>query len=175
MRRFVYNFFSVIYSNDDERMLDDEQLSECLADLARRLKLDRDRDFRTLHSVTDVFASLFCTVTGFHEHVGHVSDYFWSPDMVGTTIRDGKDMDSIQSYCLLVSLTASTGLRVPALLSNWEHLLQRDGFSSQTVPVLRQFMDELRQLSEDISKANLSRRFPMQTFNPRVLEGSVSV
>jgi hypothetical protein len=157
-------------------MLDDEMLSNCLDELAERLKLNRDADFDTIDKVTDVFASLFCTVTGYHEHVGQVADYFWSPDLVGTTLRDGKEMDSIQTFALLMSLVSSTGLRVPELLGNWEHLLQRDMFASKTVPLLQEFQSKLEQLADDIDLANkTSRRFPMETFNPRCMESSVSV
>jgi hypothetical protein len=124
---------------------------------------------------SNVFASLFCTVTAYHEHVGQVSDYFYKPDFVGTTLREGKEMDSIQTYLLLCALVCSTGMRVPVLLGNWEHLLQRDIFAHQTVPTLREFQAELEKLSDSITEKNQRRRFPLESFNPRVLESSVSL
>lgn len=133
--QFTHAYLDIIYLGSNQRMLDDAMLSACLDELAGRLKLDRDKDFGSMEKVAGVFASLFCTVTGFHEHVGHVSDYFWHPGLVGATIRPGKDMDSIQTYMNLVALVASTGVRVPALLGCWKHLLQRDSFSTQTVPL----------------------------------------
>jgi hypothetical protein len=114
-------------------------------------------------------------VTAYHEHVGQISDYFFKPDFVGTTLREGKDMDSIQTYLLLCALTCATGMRCPALLGNWEHLLQLDIFAHRTVPILRVFQAELIKLEDSITEKNQQRRFPLQSFNPKVLESSVSL
>ena len=124
----------------------------------------------------NVFASLFCTSTAFHEHVGQVSDYYYRPDFVGATMREGKKMDSIQTYILLSTLLCSTGLRVPSILGNFEHLLQRDRYAPMTVPVLRKFRRDLFDLSDKIDRLNLRKgRYQLQSFNPYFLESSVSL
>ena len=107
--------------------------------------------------------------------MGHVSDVTCNPSFVGTTIRNGKEMDSIQTYSLLSALTSSTGLRVPKLLGNWEHLLEKDTFSTSAVPLLRRLQKELIALSWDIEQENKTRQFKMESFNPMNLECSVSV
>ena len=71
--------------------------------------------------------------------------------------------------------SSSTGLRMPRLMGNWEHLLVRNRFADETVVVMRRFQEKLRNLSLDVEKANKSRRFPLESFNPVKLESSVSV
>lgn len=120
--------------------------------------------FASYNDDSDLFTNLICTATGYHEHVGHVSDYFSSPVLVGTTLREGKEIDSIQSYALLVSLVCSTGSRVPRLLDNWNSMLQRDVFASGITASFRRFQSSLETLACDIEKRNEKRRFPMQSF-----------
>jgi len=51
-----------------------------------------------------VLTSLICNVTGMHELVGQISDYFVHPKICGTTLRKGKEIDSIQMYKLNCTL-----------------------------------------------------------------------
>jgi hypothetical protein len=44
------------------------------------------------------------TPKGMHEHVGQISDFFAHPKIAGSTIRRGKEMDSIQIYQLNTTL-----------------------------------------------------------------------
>lgn len=120
--------------------------------------------------------SLICGVTGMHELVGQISDYFSHPKICGTTLRRDKEIDSIQIYQLNCTLVASTGLRMPRLLGNWEHLLNRHRFADEAVPVLRKFQSNLETLSIEIDRKNKQdRRFKLESFNPSKLESSVSV
>lgn len=52
----------------------------------------------------NVLSSLICNVTGMHELVGQISDYFANPKICGTTIRRNKEIDSIQIYQLNCTL-----------------------------------------------------------------------
>jgi hypothetical protein len=102
-------------------------------------------------------------VTAYHERVGQVSDYFCRPDFVGTTLRVGKEMDPIQTYLMLCALTCSPGIRVPALLGNWEHLLQMDIFAHKTVPILRELQAELNKLADSLDYRENQRRAVIQS------------
>lgn len=110
-----------------------------------------------------------------HELVGQISDYFAHPKICGTTIRRDKEMDSIQTYQLNCTLVSSTGLRMPRLMGNWEHLLNRHAFADKAVALFHKMQEELRQLSDDIEHKNQTRRFPCEAFNPIKMESSVSV
>lgn len=110
-----------------------------------------------------------------HELVGQISDYFVHPNICGTTIRRGKEIDSIQIYQLNCTLVSSTGLRMPRLMGNWEHLMNRHHFADTATSLLRSFQLELQQLSIAIDKANRSRKSPFEAFNPCRMESSVSV
>lgn len=110
-----------------------------------------------------------------HELVGHLADTFSHPLICGTTIRRNKEIDSIQMYQLNCTLVSSTGLRMPRLLENWEHLLNRHRFADATVLVMRKFRADLEDLSIEIDRRNESRRFKLEAFNPNKMESSVSV
>lgn len=74
---------------------------------------------------------------------------------------------------------ASTGLRMPRLMGNWEHLLTRNRYADESVRLLREFQKDLENLSDRIDESNKSRSenglFPMTSFDPVHLESSVSV
>jgi hypothetical protein len=64
-------------------------------------------------------------------------------------------------------------------MGNWEHLLERNQYADQSVLVLRNFQNQLQELSIKIDKRNQKRqeegKFPMTSFDPIHLESSVSV
>uniref|UniRef100_A0A7S0KXD5 Lipoxygenase domain-containing protein n=2 Tax=Asterionellopsis glacialis TaxID=33640 RepID=A0A7S0KXD5_9STRA len=194
MHNFVKEYMSAIYSGNGPEndfhneknliFLKDAQMQKCLDEICCRLHIEkcasnfRDSEVVPFDQAVDIFTNLFCSVTAMHEHVGQVSDYTSNPTMVGTTLRSGKEMDSIQTSCLLSALVTSTGLRMPKLIGNWEHLLQRDIFACSTIPVMQKFQEELTQLSNEIDRDNsdsVRRRFKMQSFNPILLESSLSL
>ena len=83
------------------------------------------------------------------------------------------------SSAITMYLRSSTGLRMPRLMGNWEHLLSRNRFADQTIPVMREFQKNLKQLSDDIEARNRDREsttgFTMESFDPVNMESSVSV
>jgi len=175
MRDFVHDYLMEIYLHNPQNLWDDKEMQSCLQEIAEGLNLNKETDLASFDQVVDLFASLFSTATGFHEHVGHMVDYWARPDVAGTTLREGKEIDSIQTYSMLSALACATGMRTPKLIGNWEHLLSRDMFATKTIPVLRKFQRELIQLSEQIDRENKDRTFQLQSFNPRVMECSVSL
>jgi len=192
MYKFVHDYLCVIYSkstNDvahsetDDVFLFDAPMQKCLKDICYRLNITKIRcedpncDKVHFNQAVDIFTHLFCTVTAMHEHVGQVSDYTANPLFVGATIRPDLEIDSIQTNCLLNALVSSTGVRMPKLLNNWEHLLEADIFECHTVPIMRKFQEDLLKLSEEIDQDNKVREpeFQLQSFNPRILESSLSV
>ncbi|KAG7370111.1 hypothetical protein IV203_027857 [Nitzschia inconspicua] len=146
-----------------------------LEGLANSLDLVHGRDLSSFDDIVNTLTSLICNVTGMHELVGQISDYFVHPKICGTTIRRGKEIDSIQIYQLNCTLVSSTGLRMPRLMGNWEHLMTRNRYADDSVALLREFQKDLENLSVEIDKRNDSRAFPMSSFDPVHLESSVSV
>ena len=71
--------------------------------------------------------------------------------------------------------SSSTGLRMPRLMGNWDHLFVRNRFADEAVQVMRRFQEKLRILSTEVDKRNPKRRFKMEAFNPVHMESSVSV
>ena len=76
---------------------------------------------------------------------------------------------------------SSTGLRMPRLMGNWDHLLVRNRYSDETTKVMQRFQEKLLDISVkfDEQKAKgrkeKKRRFYMDAFNPVNMECSVSV
>jgi hypothetical protein len=71
--------------------------------------------------------------------------------------------------------SSSTGLRMPRLMGNWDHLFVRNRFADKAMQVMQRFQEKLRKLSIVIDERNPKRRFRMEAFNPVHMESSVSV
>ncbi|KAG7344774.1 hypothetical protein IV203_032305 [Nitzschia inconspicua] len=183
--KLVKNFLLIVYGSAGSKntkschlkrnMDNDPELQSFLEGLAKSLDLVHSRDLSSFDDIVDTFTSLICNVTGMHELVGQISDYFVHPKICGTTIRRGKEIDSIQIYQLNCTLVSSTGLRMPRLMGNWEHLVTRNRYGDEAVVLLREFQKDLENLSVEIDKRNDSRAFPMSSFDPVHLESSVSI
>ena len=83
-------------------------------------------------------------------------------------------------------IIALTGIRQPALLSDWTHLFTEhvDGWTAEqrdgALGAVRQFQAELIEVAEEIDELNERRqRAPggrrFVAFNPRIFETSVSI
>eukprot|EP01119_Soliformovum_irregulare_P022296 TRINITY_DN759_c0_g1_i1.p1 TRINITY_DN759_c0_g1~~TRINITY_DN759_c0_g1_i1.p1 ORF type:complete len:1432 (-),score=425.71 TRINITY_DN759_c0_g1_i1:53-4348(-) len=127
----------------------------------------------------DVLTHLICVGTGWHEHVGQVSDYMIDPEFVGLKMEQGLERQTVQTYSQVLSLTVVTGLEMPGILEDWSHLFDvgnpSDPIYQKNLSNYIQFKTELHKLSEEIDELNKIRRFPFQSFNPKNMETSVSV
>ncbi|KAG7345038.1 hypothetical protein IV203_032569 [Nitzschia inconspicua] len=181
----VRKFLLIVYGSSGSKntkscrlkrnMDNDPELQSFLEGLANSLDLVHSRDLSSFDDIVNKLTSLICNVTGVHELVGQILNYFVHPKICGTTIRRGKEMDSIQIYQLNCTLVSSTGLRMPRLMGNWEHLMTRNRYADESVALLREFQKDPQNLSVEIDKRNDSRAFPMSSFDPVHLESSVSV
>jgi hypothetical protein len=123
--------------------------------------------------VLDLLTHLMFTVTGFHGQVGHVVPYLLDPQFITTKIRAGSRMSDIQATVQVLNLTALTALEQPPLIGDYSHLfLEQD--KERVTAAFRRYQQALIKLSRDIDERNRHREQPFQTFNPTVLDTSVS-
>ncbi len=122
-------------------------------------------------NVVAMLAQFMWCVTGLHEAVGVLLEYAIDPSFISTKIRPGREMADVQSSMQCLAVVGLTGLRMPALLNDFSHVcLDRPGAEA-----FGSFQRELVALSERIDRANETRKYPCNTFNPRFLETGVSV
>jgi len=204
VRDYVRRFFDIEYGKEESSKNDDKYNSSSrsafmdepcerrfIAEVCKPLGLngipDRDR-------LIDVLTQLICACTGIHEHVGHVGDYLYDPTFIGTKLR--RDLafvlPSVQNYSLMLVLTVLTAMKMPGLIEDWTHLIPRSTTDDnrEKCPSTITSEDEVKshldnyylfknQLSERAKKIDQRHKnqdaFPFQSFNPRLMECSVSV
>jgi Lipoxygenase len=144
---------------------------QALTDLAPSIALG---PLTATGQLIDLLAQFMFTVTGMHSQVGNVVGYLVDPSFMGSKIRAGVQGSDVQSTVQLLNLAALTGLQAPSLLGNFTHLLL-DREKDRTLAASARFHDALVALSGEIGKRNQRREQPFETFNPTLLESSVSV
>eukprot|EP01084_Bolivina_argentea_P092105 165745_1 len=174
VKKYVQSYLYVYYNNDSEKsLLNDIYINKFSEELSSSLYIDNG--INNNNQFIDVITELICEVTGFHEHVGQVSDYLMSPDWIGCRLRENKEICSIQEYTQVLSLAAFTGLKAPLLMDDWSHLIQNDKYYTKIKNIYDEWHKDLINLSNKIDEKNKTRIFPTQSMNPRVMECSVSV
>ncbi|MBE9070992.1 hypothetical protein IQ260_30605 [Leptolyngbya cf. ectocarpi LEGE 11479] len=74
----------------------------------------------------------------------------------------------------MINITITTGLVQPPMIGDYRHTLP-DQNKDQALLVFETYQQALKQLARDIDERNLTREQPFQTFNPTILDSSVSV
>ncbi|UJR34850.1 hypothetical protein I4U23_027631 [Adineta vaga] len=200
VRNYVRRFFEIEYGkedleNDDEMttkriFMNEPYEQRFIAELCKPLGLNGIPNRARL---IDVLTQLICSCTGIHEHVGHVGDYLYDPNFIGTKIRRDLSslLPSVQNYSLMLVLTVLTAMKMPGLMEDWSHLIPRIDSDNQinkfslikSEQEVQSHLDnyylfkyQLNQRSIQIDQRHqTSNTFPFQSFNPRFMECSVSV
>jgi Lipoxygenase len=123
--------------------------------------------------VIDLSTQVMFTVTGFHHQVGRVSPYLLDPAFLTCKIRAGSQMSDIQATVQVLNLCALTGLAQPPLIGDYTHLFLEQN-RARAIAAFERYQQALIQLSADIDTRNRRREQPFQTFNPTLLNVSVS-
>ncbi|GDX83413.1 hypothetical protein LBMAG42_52240 [Deltaproteobacteria bacterium] len=118
-----------------------------------------------------MLAQFIWCVTGLHEAVGAMLEYAIDPTFVSTKIRPGVEMADVQASMQCLAVVGLTGLRMPQLLNDFSHVCLDEGGAQ----AFATFQTNLEALADRIEAANLTRKYPCNTFNPRYLETGVSV
>ena len=48
------------------------------------------------------------------------------PRFIGAKLQEGKEMQNIQTYTQILVLAVITGLRMPGILEDWSHLIEKN-------------------------------------------------
>ncbi|CAF1271042.1 unnamed protein product [Adineta steineri] len=174
IRKYVTNFFEINYKvnikNDD--LPTDLHMKDFIDEICKQLGIE---GITSLQRFIDVLTKLIASSTGVHEHVGQISDYMLDPRFIGAKLQEGKEIQNIQTYTQILVLSVVTGLRMPGLLEDWSHLIERNQYYSKNLENYETFKQDLKDLSKDIDDRNKIRNYPFQSFNPKYMECSTSV
>ncbi|CAF0840551.1 unnamed protein product [Rotaria sordida] len=176
IQKYVKNFFKINYNlsidNGNDHLPNDSYIRNFIYEICKQLGIS---GITSLQHFIDVLSQLIAASTGIHEHVGQISDYMTDPRFIGAKLQQGKEMQNIQTYSQILVLSVITGLRMPGLLEDWSHLIERNRYYSQNLQNYQTFKKELKELSNDIDSRNKIRKYPFQSFNPKYMECSTSV
>ncbi|CAF1427665.1 unnamed protein product [Adineta ricciae] len=173
IHKYVENFFHITFNvQDDDKLPVDARMTEFINELCKQLGIP---GIVSLKRFIDVLAHLIVSGTGMHEHVGQISDYVIDPRFIGAKLEEGKEIQNIQTYTQILILTVVTGVRMPGLLEDWSHLIERNQYYEKNLVNYENFKNELKNLSQDIDHRNKTRKYPFESFNPKFIECSASV
>ena len=177
IENYVENFFRINYSfqgemKDNDKLPEDPYLTEFIGEICKQLGI---AGITSTQCLIRVISKLIIAGTGIHEHVGQISDYMIDPRFIGAKLQQGKEMQNIQTYSQILVLSVVTGLRMPGLLEDWSHLIDRSQFYEKNLKNYQDFKQKLIDLSKEIGRRNKIRNYPFESFNPKFMECSTSV
>merc|ERR1719206_1334251 len=175
MRKYVAGFLA-IHFEDAEAILRDRAINAFALRLSVLLEVPPfECNGDDAERFIDVLTQLLCSVTGIHEHVGQVSDYIMSPDWMGTRLRANSNMCSVQEYSQILALVCATGMDSPKLMGDWSHLIPKDEHYERVLALYNEWGADLITASDEVQRRNKTRKYPIEAFDPRKMECSVSV
>lgn len=177
IRSYVEGFLKIYHKNTKE-LFSDPHIVSFKLNLEKHLGLETG-NISTFDRFVEVLTQLICNGTGIHELVGQTSDYLQSADWIGTKLRAGFEISTVQTYGALCALSVMTGAEQPKIHCEppWNYLFEDNDKEkhAQVITNYDAFRTNLNQLQTDIEKRNEGRKYPMQFFNPRHCKCSVSI
>ena len=127
-------------------------------------------------ALVDLCSTIIFTVTGYHELIGHVVDYTNYPWKAGFRLTK-KDPSTIDLQSLVVGgiISASTSVRMPALMSPFKNFFGEGGAPSWERDLWTGFLKDLEQQSKKIQAEEKAAKFEWKYGDPARYECSVSV
>ena len=174
MRQYVKKFINNHYETDKD-LFNDKQIERFYKGICNDLGLKFEEE-KTKDEFIDVLTNLFVIVTGFHEHVGTVSDFLLNPLFGCSKIEPNYEQCSKQNFIQLAALTTMTGLIEPDIKDDWIHLfIDKHGFDEFDKDNYRKFKKRLKLFQNEIDKRNAKTKYKSNSFNPKNMQTSVSV
>lgn len=109
-------------------------------------------------------------VTGGHQQVGGVVDNLDNHRFVGAKLVPGLDKGDAQTTVQLMNLTIFTGLEQPPMIGDYRHLF----LDERGVAAFDRYQAALVARGEEIAARNETIEQPYRTFDPAILDTSVS-
>ena len=181
---YVRAYLDVFYPTGDEALLGDAEVVAFWAHFETQCDAPWGLPPLSTDSLVSLLTDLIWWVTAGHELVGSIVEYLTTPHGLPTKLAPGATMPDVQSFGQALVIIALTGVRQPALLSDWTHLFAVDGWTAAqregALAAVRQFQRDLIECAEEIDELNERRqRVPggrrFVAFNPRIFETSVSI
>jgi hypothetical protein len=120
-------------------------------------------------------------VTGGHQYIGFIVEYLSDNGALPPKVYQNHYETDVQSFFQGLSLITLTAGNMPRLVDDWTHIWNTPYYRtkpevySQVMRNLDRFQLNLQELADEIERRNVHRAFPFDSFNPRILECSVSV
>jgi len=171
-RSFV-NDYLILFFEDDQLVADPDIRAfwQHLLDFAPTLGL---APLTHGSQLKDFIAQFMFWVTGGHQQVGGVVDYVVDPEFMGAKLVATTNAADAQSTIQMWNLTVFTGLEQPPLVGDYSHLFAGIARHDDAVAVFARYQAKLIALSDQIERRNATIEQPFNTFNPAILDTSVS-
>jgi hypothetical protein len=201
VRRHVERYVNIYYKNDED-VLQDTELVEFFHGLKVKIGTGIP-DLTSRDVLISQLTTLITIVTGFHNQVGNVADYFMDITFLSAKIRPNKEVADVQASFQGLNIALMTAMKTPKLMNDFSHLLLLDDHLEETKNAFQTFQKELSELADLIEAENANsvehvcvasdgdatnkkcggggggdgntRAWPCASYNPRKMLSSVSV
>ena len=191
VRRHVERYVNIYYKTDRDVMRDSE-----LVEFFHGLKVKTDTTIPDLTGrdvLINQLTTLIVIVTGYHNQVGNVADYFMDISYLSAKIRPNKEIADVQAAFQGLNIALMTAMKTPRLMNDFSHLLLEDDHLEATKAAFESFQRDLKELadliesdnnaasshqrvcSEDQGTCTTTRMWPCNSYNPSKMLSSVSV
>ena len=130
-------------------------------------------------ALVDLLTQSFFRVTAYHEIIGTIIDYTEDPYSMSIRVpkeqKAGVKSADVQSFLILLVMTASTALKVPKLMKPFANYFSMDGAPSWERTQWDDFVAKLQAQSDVVVKREEERDFEFKFFDPQNFETSISV
>ncbi|CAB9509299.1 expressed unknown protein [Seminavis robusta] len=126
-------------------------------------------------AMVDLLTQFIWTVTAYHELVGNVVDVTLKPDRCGIRCVPGQTRVDVQAYLIALTISSSTSVRMPELMSRFENFFGAGGAPGYERDVWEHFQSRLKEQSLRVQEEDEKRDVEFKYFDPVRFECSVSV
>jgi len=171
VRDHVLRYVSIYFKTDQDVVADEE-----LVEFFEALKVRQGTKFPSLTSrsvLVEQLTTLIVLVTGYHNHVGNIADYFTDPTFLAAKIRPNKEIADVQAAFQGVNIALMTSMKTPKLLNDFTHVLLDDEHSNATRAALATFQDELAKLAKIVDERNAKASMTVMTTSEEVCADAV--
>jgi hypothetical protein len=130
----------------------------------------------SVDNMVDLVTTIIWTVTGYHELIGHIPDYFNLPNHSGFRLTKAvPTMVDVQSSILGAVIGGSTALPAPQLMDEFPNYIAAGGAPAWERGVWTKFIAKMGLQSKKVQDRDRKRDFEFKYYDPSLFECSVSV
>jgi hypothetical protein len=179
INEYVISYLMVFYG-DDTSICQDPEIKNFWMNLNKKIKGSFNLPTLNFKNLVNLLTQFIWSVTAYHEFVGSIMSIFTTPSQSCAKLLEHKTVSDVSSYTYLIVLIIFTSFKRPKLMSDWSNVFDGEVFMKSTqkeeiLNIIKQFQINLEKCAYKNIEENKKRECCFDSFNPFILETSVSI